>query len=354
MDNNTESYEELFSEDYIEAESHSKELNSYIKKLSKRVGQLNSILNNIDVGLLLQGPNSEIFLSNDRAFELLGLTKEQLIGKTSFDPTWNVIHEDGSPFLSHTHPVPKAIKSKMPVKDVIMGVYHPSKKDRVWLLVSAIPILNENDTVKHVVCSFIDISKRKEAEAAMKEANEIINQKNLLLQELAATLELESTVDMLTGLYNRRYMLKRMDEEIINYKKNGTKFSIIIGDIDFFKRVNDTYGHDFGDFVLKTVSEVLKSTLEEKDCICRWGGEEFLILLSKTDLETSQNAAEKMRQKIQEKIFEYNDRSLFLTMTFGICIYSDNENIDDIIKKADNALYHGKINGRNCIVTSTS
>ncbi len=118
----------------------------------------------MQVGVLLQGAQAEILLSNPKALELLGLTEDQLLGKTSFDPYWNVIHEDGTPFPGATHPVPQAILTQQPVRNVVMGVYRPTKHDLVWLLVDAVPQLNADGAVAQVVCTFIDISKSKYAE----------------------------------------------------------------------------------------------------------------------------------------------------------------------------------------------
>lgn len=121
------------------------------------------------VGVLLQGPKAEMLLSNQAALELLGLSWNQLIGKSSFDPFWNVIHEDGSPFPGETHPVPKAIATGKQVRGVVMGVYRPEKKDRVWLLVDAIPQFNQHGAIQQVICTFIDITDRKNAEQALRE-----------------------------------------------------------------------------------------------------------------------------------------------------------------------------------------
>ncbi|MCX6248194.1 MAG: PAS domain S-box protein [Bacteroidetes bacterium] len=123
----------------------------------------------MQVGVLLQGPDAEILISNPKSLELLGLTEDQLFGKTSFDPDWNVIHEDGSNFPGSAHPVPLSIATRKPVRDVVMGVFRPSRKDRVWLLVCAEPLVNEDGIVKQVVCTFIDISERKKAEAALRD-----------------------------------------------------------------------------------------------------------------------------------------------------------------------------------------
>ncbi len=128
----------------------------------------------MQIGVLLQGPKAEIFLSNPKALELLGLTEDQLLGKTSFDPDWNVIHEDGSDFPGNTHPVPTAIALKKEVKSIIMGVYRPSG-DRVWLLVDAIPQLNRDGDIWQVICTFIDISKRVKAEQALRTTERFVS-----------------------------------------------------------------------------------------------------------------------------------------------------------------------------------
>ena len=126
----------------------------------------------MQVGVLLQGPKAEILLSNPKALELLGLTEDQLLGKTSFDPDWNVIHEDGTPFPGETHPVAVAIATGKPVMDVVMGVYNPSINERLWLLVHAVPQIGDDGKLQQVVCTFIDISELKKAENEVKESAE--------------------------------------------------------------------------------------------------------------------------------------------------------------------------------------
>ncbi len=138
-----------------------------------------SLVTNLNVGVLVQGPNAEMILSNPRALELLGLTEEQLTGKSSFDPYWNVIHEDGSPFPGHTHPVPVSIATGQPVINVVMGVFRPLLNDRVWLLVNADPQLREDGSIREVICTFKDIS------ALINVTEELKNKK----QRLSAILE---------------------------------------------------------------------------------------------------------------------------------------------------------------------
>lgn len=192
----------------------------------------------------------------------------------------------------------------------------------------------------------------KKANEELHEANEIIGLKNLQLKEVMGKLEFISKTDSLTGLFNRRNMIEKIEEELSRYKRNKKPFSIVIADIDFFKNVNDTYGHDCGDFVLKLVSQNLLSAAREQDSIARWGGEEFLMLLPETGTEGAVKMAERARKSIEENVFNYNKISSSVTMTFGVSVYNGSEGIDSMIKRADNALYEGKRKGRNCVVTA--
>jgi PAS domain S-box-containing protein len=136
------------------------------------------LFQNLSVGVLLQGANAEILSSNPKALELLRLTDDQLLGKTSFDPDWQVIHEDGSPFPGVDHPVPQAIATRQPVRNVMMGVCHSCSEEfgsgdnAIWLLVSAEPQLTPDGAIQNVICTLIDISDRKRAETALRESEQ--------------------------------------------------------------------------------------------------------------------------------------------------------------------------------------
>lgn len=133
---------------------------------------LNSIIENVAVGILVQGPNSEIIENNKAACEMLGLSQNQLLGKTSYDEHWKVIHLDGTEFKSDEHPVPKAIKQLKPIKNIVMGVFRPVTNDLVWLLVDAIPVFDDLNALLYVICSFNDVTELKEIEDKLKISNE--------------------------------------------------------------------------------------------------------------------------------------------------------------------------------------
>ncbi|MEO8613005.1 MAG: PAS domain S-box protein [Chloroflexota bacterium] len=145
---------------------------------SKRAGdalrrseeRFRTLVQNLHVGVLLQGPNGEVFLFNQAALDLLAVSEDQIFDRVPVDPSWNIIHEDGSDFPKAMQPVPQAIETGKPVRDAVMGVFHPDTQDRVWLLVNAEPSLGIDGTVKEVICTFRDISARKQAEDALRES----------------------------------------------------------------------------------------------------------------------------------------------------------------------------------------
>ncbi|MEI6388132.1 MAG: PAS domain S-box protein, partial [Spirochaetota bacterium] len=155
--------------DIAEARAAREETRKNNEMLRESDSRLKSLVVDMSVGVLIQGPDAEILMSNPQALELLGLSEDQLLGKTSFDPDWNVVHEDGSSFPGANHPVPQAIASLAPVRDVVMGVYRPTTENRVWLKVDAIPHIEEGK-LQHVVCTFIDISKRIQAEGSLRDS----------------------------------------------------------------------------------------------------------------------------------------------------------------------------------------
>jgi len=150
----------------------------------------------MQVGVLIQGPQTEILLSNPKALELLGLSEDQLLGKTSFDPDWRVIHEDGTDFPGPTHPVPQAIATRQSVRKMVLGVSRPVAEDLVWLSVDAEPQLNPDGTVRQVVCTFIDITERKRVERVLQHSEQKFR---TLFEHLAEGVALHELVQDATG-----------------------------------------------------------------------------------------------------------------------------------------------------------
>ena len=159
-----------------------------------------------------------------------------------------------------------------------------------------------------------------------------------------------ASTDPLTKLNNRREM-GRILNDIVNISRvYGTDYIVGICDIDDFKKVNDSLGHDCGDVVLKEIARVLTSLTRENDFLCRWGGEEFLILLNQIERNTAKEIAERFRAKISEAEIRYKDTVLSVTMTFGVSDARESDSYESMFRLADNRLYEGKENGKNQVV----
>ena len=170
------------------------------------------------------------------------------------------------------------------------------------------------------------------------------------LRQVVTNLEDISTKDHLTGLYNRRYINAKLMDLEDQHKVNKKPFTLIICDIDHFKRVNDKYGHECGDQVLIGVTDILTQQSREQDIPARWGGEEFVILLPETDTAGAEHYAKRVQQALKETVFQYKDAKIKITMTFGIASYDEAIGITGTIKQADLAMLTGKKQGRNRII----
>lgn len=172
--------------------------------------------------------------------------------------------------------------------------------------------------------------------------NNILEKQNRKLDELAYK-------DPLTKLLNRRSMNEILNNRMELLKRSGKRFTIILGDIDDFKRVNDTYGHDAGDMVLVSVAGTIMSMIESNDAVCRWGGEEILILIQ-DPLEMGIIKAEKIRAAIDSTVVDFEQQNIHITMTFGITESMPGYRIENLIQQADDKLYYGKKHGKNQVV----
>jgi len=195
-----------------------------------------------------------------------------------------------------------------------------------------------------------EIIERKKMEESLRRANDEIEKNNFKLQNTMEKLQKMSRTDPLTKLPNRRHMIERIKEEINQYQTNQTPFSFVMTDIDFFKKFNDKYGHDCGDYVLIKVSEIIKESIRKEDFAARWGGEEFLLLLCGTTSIQSFHLTERLRKTIETTKFFFNGRPMYVTMTFGLANYDDNLGLDGSLQNADKALYLGKNKSRNCCI----
>jgi len=172
--------------------------------------------------------------------------------------------------------------------------------------------------------------------------------KELNIQDMVMELKMMASTDPMTKLYNRRYFTK-ISKHILNLaKRENQDISIIMLDIDKFKTINDTYGHDVGDEVIISLADTLIKHQRKSDIVCRYGGEEFVILLPNTSLDGAKTTAEYIRENVEKLDINIGDKTLKFTVSLGVSSVKDDESsIEKSLKRADEALYEAKKSGRN-------
>lgn len=270
--------------------------------------------------LLIEDVNGRIIEINNRTEELFGYTRNELIGMESSEleapeSKKKEMHKDTA--------YPETTEGSL---FETIGLTKEGKKIPLEIAISSL----EHEDSSYYLLIIRDITDRKRAE------EELFRMAN---------------IDPLTELPNRRYMQKRMEEEKARSERSGKPFALIMSDIDDFKMFNDNYGHDCGDYILVQIAKLINSMLRKQDIVSRWGGEEFLFLLPETDRKGAVKTAEKIRNLIDSREFEYNDNRLHLTMTFGIAECYGSDEIKERIKAADTALLLGKNKGKNNVIT---
>lgn len=218
------------------------------------------------------------------------------------------------------------------------------------------PLINENSVIGAIVTKstsepIIPVEIEYMTQLA-SQTSTTINRANVYAEILK-----HATLDALTGFYNRRQMEERIKQETASAKRKKTPLCAIMIDIDYFKNVNDTYGHAAGDFILKTTSKIIRSQLREYDIASRYGGEEFAIILPYTKEEEAVMVAERLRRAVADKIINIehvnkkNDtKTIRITISLGICSFENTDTPCDLLMNADKALYDAKENGRNKVV----
>lgn len=196
-----------------------------------------------------------------------------------------------------------------------------------------------------------NISARKLAEIALNNANIQLQQKLDQINQLQDLLRDQAMRDALTGLYNRRYLDETLERELSRARRESYPLCLLMIDLDHFKKVNDSYGHQAGDEVLRMFSALLSESARAEDIPCRYGGEEFLLLLPKMPLEIARQRAEQLRAEFAARVIKVGQYHIQETLSVGIAAFPDHGTLpDELTRNADLALYQAKQNGRNCVV----
>ncbi len=177
-----------------------------------------------------------------------------------------------------------------------------------------------------------------------------LEQRNQQLDRLNREINDIAIHDKLTGLYNRHFIVDQLEMQYSSYERYGHPCSIVMADIDYFKQVNDSYGHIVGDEVLAAFSRLMESMVRNGDLIGRYGGEEFLLVLPMTDLEAAKQLSQRIRSKLESAPLVERPEKLVITASFGVAQIRSGESMTDWLNRADTALYSAKESGRNCVM----
>ncbi|MFH1288624.1 MAG: diguanylate cyclase [bacterium] len=203
-------------------------------------------------------------------------------------------------------------------------------------------------TIPLVVKRVLDRHRDKKEKEKLQDE---VKKKILELENVNKKLAILSITDGLTKVFNYRYLSEVLEKECERTKRIKGNISCLIVDVDFFKNVNDTFGHQAGDYVLRQLSKLLFENLRQIDTLGRYGGDEFILILHETTMEGAKIVSEKLRRLIKNKVFVFEGNSIRVTVSIGIASFLGRKKLDKemIMKSADDALYQAKNNGRNRI-----
>ena len=288
--------------------------------------QYKSILENLYEGICYVDTDRKITFWNKGAERITGFSSDEVINRHCFDNILIHTNDEGEQLCLSGCPLHKSIQNK----DVsYASVYLQHKAGyRVPVSVRTIPIL-ENGEAYGAVEIFQVQQQRFESLYNVEE-----------LRTLALT-------DQLTALPNRRYTETFLDSRISEFKALDIQFGVLFMDIDHFKTLNDQYGHDTGDEVLRVLAKTFKSNLRINDLIGRWGGEEFLGICVSKDGDSLFHTAEKIRILTEKTAVPVGDNALSVTISIGATLNRLGETADQLIRRADELLYLSKTSGRN-------
>ena len=298
-------------------ETFSKDIDKHTKKMQQ------TILENIPRGIMITNNNGIIEYVNKQFEIITKFKKKEVIGKNAsilksghhktrfYEKLWNKIENEG-------YYVGEVINRKK------NGEIYPQR-------VSITAIYND-EIIDSYIAIFSDISEEKEILTRLKNEN--------------TTFKKKAQTDYLTNIYNRDKFDNILEYEFKKYQRYKDKFCLLFVDIDFFKKINDNYGHDVGDEVLIEFSNILSTNIRQSDTVARWGGEEFILLFSNTTVNEAFTSANKLKKLIEEYEFPKVGK---VTASFGLVEFNEKYEVDTLVKAADKALYKAKENGRNRI-----
>ena len=277
-------------------------------------------------GVVIQDAEGRIVSCNPAAERILGLTLDQMTGRTSTDPRWRAVHEDGSDFAGEDHPAMVTLRTGLSQRDVLMGVHKPDGS-LTWILINSQVIPSVEDPAKTggALTTFVDITKARESHRQ--------------LEELASR-------DPLTDLVNRRGLYEQIETAAQQSGSGPHLLGIMFIDLDGMKETNDSRGHLAGDEVIVQSAQRIRNSVRHHDVVARFGGDEFVVLLpSIRQAGDAERVAGVIHEAIEQPI-EVDGAEVTISCSIGVTILREGEDPNDALARADSATYRAKHAGR--------
>jgi len=278
-------------------------------------------------GVYVVDKNRKIIFWNKSSELITGYKSEEVVNANCFQNILRHVTIDGVELCHNGCPLHNTLKTgKVNSGELFL---HHKDGHRIPVSVKTFPVYDDNKNITAAIEVFTDSRERDEAFSENRRLKKML------------------IVDELTKVYNRRHLdfyLKNIKQEFNEY---GTPFGVLFFDIDFFKNVNDTYGHNVGDKVLKLIARTLKANIRIEDVIGRWGGEEFIAVIRAVDENELTYVAEKMRKLVEKSSIKISGKDLSVTVSIGGTMYKKGETIKEVIARADKNMYESKDTGRN-------
>jgi diguanylate cyclase (GGDEF)-like protein/PAS domain S-box-containing protein len=285
-----------------------------------------SILDSIEEGIYFVDTQRRITFWNKGAEKITGFSSDEVVNKFCYNNILNHVNSDGKKLCMNGCPLHASLSTGEEKNGSVF--LHHKLGHRVPVKVH-VNVIKDGETIVGAVETFV------------RESDEFVN--DYQLQELKSL----AYQDQLTEIPNRRFLESQLESHIIKVSRSKLTIGVAFIDIDFFKKVNDTYGHNVGDEVLKMLSKTMKSATRNTDIIGRWGGEEFLVIYNHVTHDIMKIVCEKLRMLVESSGLRIEDKEIKITISVGATLINQEDTIEAIVQRADECLYKSKATGRN-------
>lgn len=309
--------------------------------------QFETVFDALGEGVVYQNRKGQIVISNDAAAQILGLTPDQLEGRTSVDPRWQAMKEDGSPFPGEEHPAMVTLRTGEPQSNILMNLLKPDGT-RTWIKITSIPIFDSGVPEPiGVVCSFSDITAVKESEIDLKGQLKVLHEVQSQIEARRRGLEIANQelreaadIDTLTGLKNQKGLFERLASDVALASRNQFPISLLMLEVDPF----DTSNNDMRNEVLVQVSLAMKTSGRASDFVARYRDDKFAMVLPYTNEAQAVRFAHRLLEVIQE-IESYS----IIIARIGVAEYRMGSLTNNLVEQAEEALFRAKASGQRSL-----